>query len=56
MLGTDHQPMRCTALTGTIGKTVSCGIYEWRPGPCHELEPGGDACLLARRRQGLKID
>jgi Fe-S-cluster containining protein len=56
MRGTDHQPMRCAALTGTIGKTVSCGIYEWRPGPCHELEPGGDACLLARRRHGLKID
>ena len=32
--GTDHTPPRCGALGGTIGRAVSCGIYEWRPNPC----------------------
>ncbi len=53
MRGTDHLPVRGAALTGTIGERAACGIYEWRPGPCRELEPGSDACLLARRRHGL---
>ncbi|MGE4242703.1 YkgJ family cysteine cluster protein, partial [Ramlibacter sp.] len=53
MRGTDHQPPRCAALTGRIGVRASCGIYEWRPGPCRELEPGSDACELARARHGL---
>lgn len=51
--GTDHSPPRCAALTGRIGERVACGIYEWRPGPCRELEPGGAACELARRRHAL---
>ena len=54
MRGTDHQPMRCAALTGKIGERVACGIYEWRPNPCRELEPGSDACTVARRRHGLQ--
>lgn len=53
MLGTDHQPMRCAALTGRVGEKAACGIYEWRPNPCRELEPGSDACLRARARHGL---
>ena len=53
MRGTDHSPPRCAALTGKLGQQVACGIYEWRPGPCHELESGSDACNRARRRQGL---
>ncbi len=52
MRGTDHQPVRCAALTGTIGQTVNCGIYEWRPNPCRELEPGSEGCHRARRRHG----
>ena len=51
--GTDHVPARCAALGGTIGKSVSCGIYEWRPSPCRELETGSAACLRARQRHGL---
>ncbi|NJM39357.1 MAG: YkgJ family cysteine cluster protein [Anaerolineae bacterium] len=51
--GTDHSPPRCAALTGRIGQQVACGIYEWRPAPCHELEAGSDACQSARRRHGL---
>jgi Fe-S-cluster containining protein len=51
--GTDHTPPRCAALTGKIGERVGCGIYEWRPNPCRELEPGSDGCIKARRRHGL---
>ncbi|MEI7786336.1 MAG: YkgJ family cysteine cluster protein [Betaproteobacteria bacterium] len=53
MRGTDHLPVRCAALSGKIGERVSCGIYEWRPNPCRELEPVSDACLQARRRHRL---
>jgi Fe-S-cluster containining protein len=53
MRGTDHSPPRCAALTGTIGRRVACGIYEWRPNPCRELEPGSAACTRARMRHGL---
>jgi Fe-S-cluster containining protein len=53
MRGTDHSPPRCAALTGTIGRQAACGIYEWRPSPCRELEPGSDACARARLRHGL---
>lgn len=53
MRGTDHAPPRCAALSGTVGERASCGIYEWRPNPCRELEPGSDACLRARARHGL---
>jgi uncharacterized protein len=53
MRGTDHARPRCAALVGQIGVAVSCGIYEWRPNPCHELEAGSDACQRARARHGL---
>jgi hypothetical protein len=59
MRGTDHAQPRCAALVGTVGVAASCGIYEWRPGPCREfgmLAPLGRAdaaCNRARRRMGL---
>lgn len=53
MRGTDHAPPRCAALTGKLGEHVGCGIYEWRPSPCHEFEEGSDACQRARSRHGL---
>lgn len=53
MRGTDHAPPRCAALTGHIGVNACCGIYEWRPSPCQELEMGSDACERARARHGL---
>ncbi|MDE2607162.1 MAG: YkgJ family cysteine cluster protein [Burkholderiales bacterium] len=53
MRGTDHVPIRCAALTGRIGERVACGIYEWRPNPCRELEPGSFGCEKARARNGL---
>jgi uncharacterized protein len=53
MRGTDHVPIRCAALTGKVGERVGCGIYEWRPNPCRELEPHSDGCERARARHGL---
>ncbi|MBP6645618.1 MAG: YkgJ family cysteine cluster protein [Burkholderiaceae bacterium] len=53
MRGTDHVPVRCSALTGTVGVKAACGIYEWRPSPCQELEMGSPACERARSRHGL---
>jgi uncharacterized protein len=53
MRGTDHAAPRCAALSGKIGGRIGCGIYEWRPNPCRELEPGSDACERARMRHGL---
>ena len=53
MRGTDHVPIRCAALTGQVGVRASCGIYEWRPNPCRELEPGSFGCEKARARHGL---
>lgn len=55
MRGTDHARPRCAALIGVIGRQVSCAIYEWRPAPCHELQPGSDACNRARQRHGLPL-
>jgi len=55
MRGTDHTPPRCAALTGKAGERVECGIYEWRPSPCHELQEGSDACNRARIRHGLAV-
>lgn len=54
MRGTDHQPPRCAALSGTLGANIGCGIYEWRPAPCREFAEGSEACNLARRRHGLE--
>jgi hypothetical protein len=57
--GTDYAKPRCIALVGTIGKAVTCGIYEMRPGPCREFAPLADhgmfphACNRARARHGL---
>lgn len=59
MRGTDHARPRCAALVGTVGVKASCGIYEWRPGPCREfgmrapLGIGDEACARARARHGL---
>ena len=39
-----------------LGAAASCAIYEWRPSPCRELEPGSLGCLRARQRHGLAGD
>ncbi|GHT81351.1 hypothetical protein AGMMS49543_03700 [Betaproteobacteria bacterium] len=60
MRGTDDAPPRCIALTGEIGREVSCAIYARRPSPCHDFAPyaalgmGEPACDRARARHGLE--
>jgi len=44
---------RCSALSGTIGKQVSCVIYGLRPDVCRTCLPGDDACSTARKAFGL---
>jgi hypothetical protein len=59
MRGTGAAPARCVALRGTIGQSVSCTIYEFRPSACREFAPlaavgrGDEACNDARRRHGV---
>ena len=47
--------VRCTALTGEIGKHTACGIYEIRPDVCRACMPGGDDCLMARKAHGMAL-
>lgn len=44
---------RCTALTGKIGVSTACGIYEVRPEVCRICQPGDAECTIARRGFGL---
>ncbi|MBM0206106.1 YkgJ family cysteine cluster protein [Micromonospora sp. STR1s_5] len=39
---------QCKALQGTVGVSVSCGIYALRPAICREFPPGSDGCRYAR--------
>lgn len=53
MAGTNDVPPRCHALSGQVGVAVTCSVYEQRPSPCRELQPGDDKCNRARARHGL---
>lgn len=53
MAGTNHKNPRCQALSGEIGQPTRCQVYQQRPSPCHELQPGEDKCIRARSRHGL---
>lgn len=53
MRGTGEVPIRCVALTGTVGQSVGCSIYPQRAAPCRELTEGSYACNKARARHGL---
>jgi Fe-S-cluster containining protein len=44
---------RCSALSGEVGVSTSCEVYEHRPAVCRECTPGDSACALARKRFGL---
>jgi Fe-S-cluster containining protein len=37
MKGSNQQPRRCSALSGTVGERVECAIYDRRPTPCREF-------------------
>ncbi|MET3522826.1 Fe-S-cluster containining protein [Mesorhizobium abyssinicae] len=47
--------VRCSALSGEIGRHTACGIYELRPDVCRACMPGGDDCLMARAAHGLPL-
>jgi Fe-S-cluster containining protein len=53
MAGTEQPQPRCAALAGEIGGPVACTVYDQRPSPCRELQPGDDKCRRARARHGL---
>lgn len=43
----------CVALRGTVGRRVSCNIYDRRPSACRTLEMGSAECRKARRQAGI---
>jgi|SRR6185503_3031279 len=44
---------KCVALNGELGQSVRCVIYESRPRPCVEFDPGSRACIRARAWAGM---
>lgn len=53
MSGTNHPAPHCAALQGAIGDDVRCVVYENRPSPCREVQPGDERCNQARRHYQL---
>lgn len=53
MRGTEARPVRCIALTGEIGCSVGCSIYEHRSTTCRDFAAGSDQCNQARHAYGL---
>jgi Fe-S-cluster containining protein len=53
MAGTSGGNPRCAALGAGSAGPMACGVYERRPSPCRELEPGDDKCQKARACHGL---
>ena len=45
--------VRCSALTGEVGKSTACGVYDVRPDVCRACMPGDEECLMARREHRL---
>ncbi|MBZ9905012.1 YkgJ family cysteine cluster protein [Mesorhizobium sp. BR115XR7A] len=45
--------VRCSALSGEVGKSTACAIYDLRPDVCRACMPGDDECLMARRALGF---
>ena len=60
MIGTNQVKIRCVALMGQIGQSVSCSIYENRPSCCRRFQASYENgthnpnCDLARKSKGLK--
>ena len=44
---------RCLALSGEVGKQVSCTIYGLRPDVCRTCMPGDPECNTAREHYGF---
>ena len=53
MAGTNQKNPRCIALSGEIGKQVSCGMYELRSSSCKEVQIADAQCNKARRAHGM---
>ncbi len=53
MAGTNRKTPRCAALQGAVGEDLSCRIYQQRPSPCREVQPGDEQCSRARSRHGM---
>jgi Fe-S-cluster containining protein len=59
MKGTESGGGRCSALTGKIGESIGCAIYNNRPTPCREfpvwMEDGSPnpACQSLRAKIGI---
>lgn len=53
MKGTEQMPVRCIALRGELGKSVSCQIYALRSSTCREFETASEVCNQARHKIGL---
>jgi Fe-S-cluster containining protein len=45
---------RCAALSGHVGRAVTCTVYEARPIVCRDCQPGDEACRTARAARGLE--
>lgn len=52
----DGETLACSSLDGTLGKSVSCRIYENRPQICRRFEVGSDRCHEVRRAYGFEPD
>ncbi|MGI2034534.1 YkgJ family cysteine cluster protein [Rhizobium panacihumi] len=44
---------RCSALSGKVGESTSCMVYDVRPDVCRACLPGDDECLIARAAFGM---
>ncbi|MFN4291739.1 MAG: YkgJ family cysteine cluster protein [Permianibacter sp.] len=51
--GTWAAQPRCQALQGEVGRHVSCTVYDARPDPCRDVQPGDEKCRKARDKHGL---
>jgi len=49
MKGTEIQPTRCIALSGTIGESVTCTIYARRSSVCRNFVPAWQDSLSTTR-------
>ncbi len=61
MKGTNQSNPRCVALSGTLGVSVTCTVYDKRPSPCREFniwDENGEAnpaCQRLRIAFGLPV-
>lgn len=53
MAGTNASSPRCRALGAGDAGPMACGVYQQRPAPCREVQPGDDKCQRARAHHGL---